>query len=152
MAILAIAVFTIDQFVKEIIRGSFDPGERRDVFSGLELSRVTNEGIAFGLFPGRQAIVAVITVLALCAIAVALASVVRRNAFAATGAGLLGGGSIGNLIDRLIHGGVTDYIHFTVSPLDLADTFNIADVAIVVGAGLIVVGLLQHGESGERDV
>ena len=49
---------------------------------------MTNHGIAFGMFPGRQAYVAIITVVALCAIAIFLARLVRRNLIAATGAGL----------------------------------------------------------------
>jgi signal peptidase II len=152
MAVIAAIAFVLDQVVKAIVRSTLAPGERREVFAGLEFSRVTNEGIAFGLFPGRQGIVAVITVVALTAIAAALAGLVRRNPVAATGAGLLGGGSIGNLVDRLVHGGVTDYIHFSPPPLNLADTFNLADMCIVAGAGLIVLGLLQQGESGEPDV
>ncbi len=151
MAIIGVVVFALDQVAKAIVRGTLAPGERRDIFAGLELSRVTNEGIAFGLFPGRQGIVAVVTIVALAAIAAALAGLVRRNPMAATGAGLLGGGSVGNLVDRLLHGGVTDFIHFSPPPLNLADTFNFADMAIVAGAGLIVLGLLQQGEDGEHD-
>jgi signal peptidase II len=116
-------------------------GEGWRVTSFLSISRVTNHGIAFGMFPGKQAFVAVITVVALCGIAIALARLVRRNLIAATGAGLLVGGSLGNLADRLIHGGVTDYIDFSFWP-----TFNLADCCITVGAVLIVWGLMEGGD------
>jgi lipoprotein signal peptidase len=69
--VLALLVLALDQISKAAIRATLEPREVIDVFPGLDISRVTNEGIAFGLFPGRQAAVAVLTVLALCAIAIA---------------------------------------------------------------------------------
>ena len=101
---LALLVLVLDQISKAVIRATLAPREIVDVFPGFDISRVTNEGIAFGLFPGRQSAVAVLTVLALCAIAIALAGLVARNDMVAAGAGLLVGGSLGNLIDRLGHG------------------------------------------------
>ncbi len=93
---IALAVVIVDQATKLIIRGQLAPREVIDVFPGFSISRVANEGIAFGLFPGRQAIVAVLTVVALSAIAVALAGLVARNAIVAVGAGLLVGGYFGS--------------------------------------------------------
>ncbi len=138
LGIVAVVVLIVDQVVKAIIRGQLDVGEGWTLTGFLSILRVTNHGIAFGMFPGRQAYVAIITVVALCAIAVFLARLVHRNLIAATGAGLLVGGSLGNLMDRLVHGGVTDYIDFSFWP-----TFNLADACITVGAVLIVWGLLQ---------
>jgi signal peptidase II len=145
LATISSIVLACDQVVKAIIRGQVSVGDGWKITSFLSISRVTNHGIAFGMFPGRQAFVAVITVVALCGIAIALARLVRRNLFAATGAGLLVGGSLGNLTDRLIHGGVTDYIEFSFWP-----TFNLADCCITVGAALIVLGLMQ-GSAADED-
>jgi signal peptidase II len=144
-AILALAVLVLDQITKAIVRASLDPRESIEVFPGFSISRVANEGIAFGFFPGRQAVVAVLTLVALSAIAIALAGLVARNATVAAGAGLLVGGSLGNLIDRLAHGAVTDFLDFTRYP-----AFNVADCAITIGAVLIVIGLMQDGEGGEE--
>ena len=143
---LALLVLVLDQISKAAIRATLEPREFVDVFPGFDISRVTNEGIAFGLFPGRQAAVAVLTVVALCAIAVALAGLVARNNIVAAGAGLLVGGSLGNLIDRLSRGAVTDFIDFARWP-----AFNVADIGITVGAALIVLGLLRDGEEAEED-
>lgn len=143
--VLAVAVLVLDQATKAVIRANLDPRERIDVVPGFQISRVANEGIAFGLFPGRQAMVAVLTVVALCAIAVALAGLVGRNATVAAGAGLLVGGSVGNLIDRLTLGAVVDFIDFARWP-----AFNVADCGITVGAALIVVGLMQDAEGDEE--
>jgi signal peptidase II len=89
--------------------------------------------------------VAVLTVVALCAIAIALAGIVHRNGIVAIGAGLLVGGAVGNLIDRLLRGGVTDFLDPVRWP-----AFNVADVGIVCGAALIVVGLMAASERDER--
>lgn len=136
--ILAVGVLVVDQVAKAIVRARLDPGEHVHVFPGFSISRVSNEGIAFGLFPGRQEVVAILTVVALCGIALALAGLFKRHPAVAAGGGLLMGGSISNLIDRLAHGGVTDY-------LDPAHwwAFNVADAGIVIGAALIVWGLLS---------
>jgi signal peptidase II len=136
--LLAGIVLVADQVAKAIVRGSMAPGETHEIFPGFALSRVTNEGIAFGLFPGRQSVVAVLTVVALSAIALTLAGFAHRHPMVSAGGGLLVGGSVGNLVDRLMHDGVTDYLDPAHWP-----AFNLADVGIVVGAALIVLGLLQ---------
>jgi signal peptidase II len=141
-AALALAVLVLDQVTKAIIRAELDLRDRHEVFSWFSISRVNNEGIAFGLFPGRQGAIAVLTVVALSAIAVALAGLVSRNPIVAAGAGLLVGGSLGNLIDRLAHGAVTDFLDPARWP-----AFNLADIGIVTGAALIVLGLMQDGEA-----
>lgn len=143
---LALLVLVLDQISKAVIRATLEPRQVVDVVPGLDISRVTNEGIAFGLFPGRQVAVAVLTVVALCAIAIALAGLVARNNTVAAGAGLLVGGSLGNLVDRLARGAVTDFIDVTRWP-----AFNVADIGITVGAALIVVGLLRDGEDADDD-
>lgn len=142
--IIALLVVVADQISKLIIRGQLAPREMIEVFPGFAISRVSNEGIAFGLFPGRQGIVAVLTVIALSGIAIALAGLVARNAMVAVGAGLLVGGSLGNLIDRLVHGAVTDFID-----LDRWPAFNLADCGITVGAVLIVLGLLRDADEDD---
>ncbi len=138
-AVLALVVLVADQITKYVVRASMTLGESIDLVPGLDLTRVNNTGIAFGLFPGRATAVSVLTVFALCAIAIALAGLVARNPTVAAGAGLLVGGSIGNLVDRLAHGAVTDFIDPAQWP-----AFNVADIGIVTGAALIVFGLLRE--------
>ncbi|MGE0026178.1 MAG: signal peptidase II [Thermoleophilia bacterium] len=142
---LAALVVVLDQISKAIIRGRLDLRERHEVTSWFSISRVNNEGIAFGLFPGKQEAIAVLTVVALSAIAIALAGLVSRNPMVAAGAGLLVGGSLGNLIDRLAHGAVTDFIDLQRWP-----AFNLADCGITVGAVLIVLGLMADDREAEE--
>jgi signal peptidase II len=146
-ALIVAAVLVVDQALKAIVRGTMDEGDSIHVFPGLEIVRITNEGIAFGLFPGRQSVVAVLTVVALCGIALALAGLGRRNGLVVTGGALLMGGSLGNLTDRLAQGGVTDFIDPAAWP-----AFNAADVAIVAGAVIVVIGLTRPAQDGGRDV
>ncbi len=136
----AIATFAVDQATKIIVRAGIDPGERIDLVFGVSLVRARNEGIAFGFFPGNRAVVATLTVVALAIIAGALIRLARQSVTVAFGGGLLVGGSVGNLLDRLMHGGVTDFIDPPAWP-----AFNVADVGIVVGAVIIALGLLRAG-------
>ena len=141
-AVLAAAVFVADQITKSIIRGTMVLGEDIPVIPEVfAITRVRNEGIAFSLFPGRQGLIATLTIVALGVIALALMRLVGRNTWIAAGAGLLFGGSLGNLVDRLLHGGVTDFLDLTRWP-----AFNIADIGITCGAALVVFGLLRDGD------
>lgn len=136
----ALATFGVDQATKLLVRAEIAPGERIDLIAGVGLVRARNEGIAFGLFPGNRAVVATLTVVALAVIAGALIRLARQSLTVAFGGGLLVGGSVGNLLDRLIHGGVTDFIDPRAWP-----AFNVADIGIVVGAAIIALGLLRSG-------
>ena len=144
-AACAAAVLVLDQATKLMVRGWLDRGERIELLSWLDLVRARNEGIAFGLFPGRPGLVALATLLALAAIAVALLRLARRSTLAAVGGGLLIGGSLGNLVDRVAHGGVTDFVDMHAWP-----AFNVADVAILAGAVLVAIGLLKTRPAGEE--
>lgn len=139
--VTAVATLVLDQATKLIVRGTMARGEQIDLFPGFGLVRARNEGIAFGLFPGNQTIVAVLTVVALALIAAVLARLAARSMAVAFGGGLLIGGSIGNFVDRLIHGGVTDFLDPSAFP-----AFNIADMGIVVGAAIVAWGLLRASE------
>jgi signal peptidase II len=133
---IALGVLILDQISKIIVRATIERGEHISLVPGFELSRVRNEGIAFGLFPGRVELVASLTVIALVAIGFAVVRSSHRSLAVAVGGGMLIGGSIGNLIDRAFRGGVTDFLDPISWP-----AFNVADIGIVCGAALIVLGL-----------
>ncbi len=127
-------VVAVDQIAKGAVIESLAPGERVDLVLGFDLARVTNSGIAFGLLADdRDALVLAIT-------GGGLALVVGWFALDSTrprlwlGIGLLLGGALGNLADRIRADGVTDFIDPPVWP-----AFNLADVAITVGVVVIVL-------------
>ena len=107
-------------------------GEVREVLPFLDLVRVNNDGIAFGAFGGGQALVIVALVAALCGLIVFFVlHGERRGIWLATG--LLLGGALGNIIDRVRDGAVTDFLKLPHWP-----AFNVADIAVTVGVILLV--------------
>ena len=144
MAAVAVAVLALDQIVKAAIADSMEPGERTDLALGFELTRVTNTGIAFGLFSGGD------DALVIAFTAVALGLIVGWFAFDTNrpwlwlGVGLLAGGAIGNLADRIRDGAVTDFFDPPLWP-----AFNLADVAIT--AGVVVIALTALASAPEPD-
>jgi len=138
--VAAIVILVADQIVKRLVREHIAFGETIHVVPGLDFVHTTNHGIAFSQFPGHQRIVASLTAVALCVIAVALVRFGRRSTAVLVGGGMLVGGAIGNLIDRLRHEGVTDFIAVTSH----WPPFNVADIGIVCGAILAGIGLMRE--------
>jgi signal peptidase II len=139
-AVVAIVV-VLDLVTKHIIRTGIGVGQERDVLPGVHLVHVRNNGVAFGFFSGGGALVLVLTLLALCALVAYFAAHPTRP-WLWLPTGLLIGGAIGNLIDRLVNGAVTDFIKLPLWP-----AFNLADTAITFG----VFALLFVLEGRRRD-
>ena len=139
---LAVGVIAVDQLTKGIVRGSLEPGERIDLIFGIDLALVSNRGIAFGFLGDGGALVLVVTVLALAAMLVWFATAPSRAGLWVA-VGLLVGGALGNLIDRLRIDSVTDFIDPPLWP-----AFNFADIAITFGAVALVLSVLwgDHAE------
>ena len=135
MLVVCGLVIALDQISKAVITGSLAPGERTDLALGFELARVTNSGIAFGLLDeGSDALVLAITAAALFLV-VGWFALEPRRPLLWLGVGLLVGGALGNLIDRIREGAVTDFLDPPLWP-----AFNLADVSITVG--VIVIALV----------
>ena len=140
-SLVVLAVVAIDQVTKALVVDGVTPGERRDLALGVDLVRVRNSGIAFGLFDGGGTALTVLTLAALALLLTYFALHTARPAlWLATG--LLLGGAVGNLLDRARDGAVTDFIDFPLWP-----AFNVADLAITAG----VVTLLLSLEMGQED-
>jgi signal peptidase II len=126
LAVVA-AVLGLDYLTKHTVATSTAAEEGRSVFLGVHLVHVRNNGVAFGFFSGGGAIVLAITFVALALLVLyLLRRPDRQGLWLATG--LLLGGALGNLIDRLAHGAVTDFIKLPLWP-----AFNVADMAITIG-------------------
>jgi len=126
-AALALIVVGLDQLAKHLVRTGIPVGQDRKLFIGIKLVHVRNTGVAFSLFSGGGTLVLVITFLALGLLTTYLARRPERP-WLWLPTGLLIGGALGNLIDRLAHGAVTDFIKFPLWP-----AFNVADIAITFG-------------------
>jgi signal peptidase II len=129
------AVLAVDQATKALVRSSFEVGEVREVLPFLDLVRVNNEGIAFGALGGGETLVAVAVGAALVGLVLFfIVSAERPLVWLPTG--LLLGGALGNVLDRVRDGAVTDFVKLPHWP-----AFNVADVAITAGVIALVISL-----------
>jgi signal peptidase II len=142
------AVFA-DQLTKQVVGRTLALGESADIVGPFQIHHVQNSGIAFGLFDSRTSIVIGVTAVAVCAMLVFFARSGRRHPVLPVALGLVLGGSIANLIDRVRLGHVTDFLDFVAWPaFNLADTFIVVGVAILFGA--LVLGDRSHRMHGAR--
>jgi signal peptidase II len=139
-AAVALSVLVVDQATKSWAVSALDDGQIIDVVGSLRFELAFNTGASFSLGSGRG-IGPWVTVIAVgMVLALALGSTSRTRA-GAVAAGLIGGGAVGNLIDRafrgddgFLHGAVVDFINLQWWPV-----FNIADMGVVLGAILLVI-------------
>ncbi len=137
---LCVGVVIVDQLVKAVIEDQIVLGEKVDLLGPLRLTLSHNEGVAFGLAGGSGAPLAAVTVAALGVVLYLFSrNPARPMMWIATG--LLAGGAIGNLIDRIRAGAVTDFVELPHWP-----PFNLADCAISVGVVLLVFIYLREAE------
>jgi signal peptidase II len=145
MLAVAAAVLAADQVAKEVVGGAIDAGEPIDLVLGFKLVDVSNRGIAFGLLGGGGAPVVLATAATLAVLLVWFALDARRP-WLWLGVGLLVGGALGNLVDRVLDSGVTDFIDPPLWP-----AFNLADVAITFGVAALVLIALAPGDDAHAD-
>jgi signal peptidase II len=137
---IAVLVYAVDRVTKWVVLRELAGRPPIDVIPGVvRLRYTTNTGGAFGLF-GGQAWLFFIATLVVCLV-IAAASTRLASLPSAVGLGLILGGALGNLTDRLVRGprGVVDFIDFQRWPV-----FNAADSAIVIGAFVILVAGIVH--------
>jgi signal peptidase II len=148
MALVAvgIAAFVIvaDQIAKHLVVSNINVGERVDVIGPMQFTQTHNEGVAFGIASGGGILVIGLSLVALIALGIYLARGPRsRPVWIASG--LILGGAVGNLIDRIRIDYVTDFILFPHWP-----AFNLADCAITIGVVILAWSLISEAESGAK--
>lgn len=149
LTVVACAAVVADQLTKQVVGRTLALGESVDILGPFQIHHVQNSGIAFGLFGNRTSIVIAVTAVAVCAMLVFFARSGRRHPVLPVALGLVLGGSISNLIDRVRLGHVTDFLDFVAWPaFNLADTFIVVGVAILFGT--LVLGDRSHRMHGAR--
>jgi signal peptidase II len=139
--ILCAAVLAADQAAKGRVEDKIFPGEEVEVLGPLKLTLAHNTGVAFGLAGGAGIGLVLVTVAALALIGYLFARNPKRPGMWVA-VGLLAGGALGNLIDRITSDAVTDFIDVGSWP-----PFNLADVAITAGVVLMVLIYLRDAEA-----
>jgi signal peptidase II len=135
-ALVAAVVVILDQVTKSVVRSNIALGDRHKFLPGVTLVHDRNTGVAFTLFAGGGALVLVVTFAAL-ALLIGYFAMRPERALLWLPTGMLVGGAIGNLIDRIARGGVTDFIQLPHWP-----AFNVADMSITFGV-LVLLWVLE---------
>jgi len=142
LAVVAAAAACADQLTKAIVSNRLSLGGAVDIVGPFTIHHVRNTGIAFGLFADSTSVVIGLTALAIGALVVFFARSGRRHPLLPVAVGLVLGGSVSNLADRLRLGYVTDFLD-----LDYWPAFNLADTFIVVGVGLLFLSFVAADRS-----
>jgi signal peptidase II len=137
-------VVVLDQAAKALIEAHLVPGEDIDVIGPLDLTLSHNSGVAFGLASGGGTRLVIVTVLALGVVGYLFSRDPTRPGMWVA-AGLLAGGALGNLADRIRADAVTDYIAIGGWP-----AFNLADVAVTAGVLLLAFSYVHEPQAREQ--
>ena len=137
LAAVVAAAVAGDQITKHVVVSRLALDEASHVIGPLSIHRVENSGIAFGLFTSATGVVIALTVIAVVWMLVYFARHGARHPVIPAALGLLIGGSVSNLVDRVRLGHVTDFIDFRYWP-----AFNLADSFIVIGVAILLAALL----------
>jgi len=148
----AVVVAILDQLSKAAVLAHFaghSLGNRETITSFFNLALTYNRGISFGLFNGGAGLNALVFSVAAAAIVAVLIYWLSRagSPFLAIAIGLIIGGAIGNVVDRVRLGAVVDFLDFHIGSLHWP-AFNLADSAICIGvAAMLLDGLLLRREA-----
>ena len=143
-AVVLVAVLLADQVVKGLVTGSLERGEVRDLVWFVDLVNTRNSGVAFGQLQNSGVIVTVVIALALGALLVFFARNAQRP-LVWLPTGMLLGGALGNIVDRVREGAVIDYLKVPHWP-----AFNVADASITVGVVILLVVIERGDRAGRR--
>ena len=145
---LASIVFAFDRITKRIIETRMSVFDTYTVIPGFfDIVHARNRGAAFSMFadstsPWRPFFLIGLSLAALVLVAGILRKASNLDKPTAIGLSLILGGALGNVFDRIVSGAVTDFLDFYVGALHWP-AFNVADSAIVIGSGLLLVSLLR---------
>lgn len=142
---IGILVFVIDQLVKHLVVSTMHLGQSFPVIKGIfHITYVLNPGAAFGMLEHQRWFFIIVALAAVLLGVFFYRKLQQESILMRSGAGLLLGGAVGNLADRIQSGLVVDFLDFRVWPV-----FNIADIAICAGAGILIYDIWQRRNEDE---
>lgn len=148
--VILMLIVAVDQISKLMITSFFSLGQEKSIIKGiLSFTYVRNEGAAFGMLQGARIFFIVLTIVVIIAAVWYIIKMRPQSPMEKTALAFIGGGAIGNFIDRALWGYVrdfimTDFIDFPV--------FNIADCFVCIGAGLYIVYVLLDFSQSKNKV
>ena len=136
LLLTALGILVADQLSKALVVASLEVGERASVIGDLvQIWHAQNAGASFSLFQGAQLIFLVVSVLSIGMVAYFHRTLLDRGRWLHLVLGVVLGGTLGNLVDRVRQGYVTDWLSIGLGDLRWP-TFNVADSSLVVGIGI----------------
>ena len=147
--IIAVFVVALDQISKLWVRSYLGSYETIPLVGCLSLTNVRNTGSAFGLFANQAFLLTVVAIVVLVAILLFYRYFSRSNILGISALGLVFGGAVGNLIDRLRFGYVTDFVDVRLWRDFHWPAFNVADSAITVGSIMLVIFIFLAFRKGD---
>ena len=151
LGLVSITIIVLDQWTKLWVRSQLEYGEAWAPWDWLlpymRVIHAQNTGAAFGMLQGLNAVFTVLAIIVSCVILYYFPRVPREDWLLRLALALQFGGAVGNLIDRITEGYVTDFISVWMFPV-----FNIADASISVGVALLILAMwLKEREQKSQD-
>ncbi len=144
-----VGILIIDRVIKIVIMEKFVPDETKVIIPKvLHLTFVLNPGAAFGLMAGRTSIFVITAVLVLIGVIYAQFRLPVEDRLIRLSLGMIGGGALGNLVDRVLTGKVIDYLDFRIWPF----VFNFADSMIVCGVAFLLICFYRQERKADGKV
>jgi signal peptidase II len=144
MVAVAIVVIALDQITKALVKDGIERGGSDDVILGIRFVNVRNTGVAFSSLQGAGPLIGIIVAVAL----IALLWYFSRNVgkpLIWLPTGMLLGGALGNVIDRVREGAVVDFLKV----FDFWPAFNVADISVTLGV-LLLLWVMERGGAPQR--
>ncbi|MFH1898047.1 MAG: signal peptidase II [Candidatus Desantisbacteria bacterium] len=147
--VMALGVI-LDRVTKFFVLSTMQEGESISVWHDFfYLSCIKNQGIAFGLFPTHKNFFVVTTIIIICILLYYWKSIPKGNTWVQIAIGLILGGALGNLWDRIAFGSVIDFIDIGCNNYRWP-AFNLADSIICVGVSMTLIDFMRSGSSGTK--
>jgi len=140
---IAALVVVFDQITKSWIRTNLIPGESLPETCHISIIHAQNTGAAFGLFTNQSFILTIVAVIGLLVILFFYRYISQANIASSFALGLILGGALGNLVDRIRIGYVTDFIYVRLWNNVYWPAFNVADASITIGVFLLAFLLIK---------
>ncbi len=139
LIVITILVFTLDRLSKFYVSHFFSLGDSIPIIKNVfHLAYLRNPGAAFGLFPNQRYCFILLSIIILFSILFYVIKAKKLTRFHQVAFGLVLGGILGNLVDRISNGLVVDFLDFRIWPV-----FNLADSALVLGVFLLIIRTLR---------
>lgn len=141
LVFIAWIVIYLDQVVKIVVRARLELGENWTLWPGsfIEIVHWKNTGMVFGVFEGYGVLIAALGLLVIILMLVFFPKISKGSRLGRLGLGLMLGGAVGNLVDRITVGYVTDVLYIEGLPV-----FNLADVCLYLGVVLVSISVLME--------